>query len=350
MAECPEIKSIMCAAPFSLNMQSWFSNLSEVKFENFKASRIVSPNSYPGFHKHLRDFAPDVIFVPVERFFHFNEVPVLNMLQNMEPFVEGISGNPLIERIRLKILYLYGKRSISRSCRIIALSKFVLDFLLKKWNIPRNKISLIYHGINSGPTKDGIKPTAVPESWRDQFLFTAGSIRPARGLDDLLVALKCLASNNRNLVKLVIAGNTDPRMIGYKKRLAAWSSEHHLSNHIMWVDGLSEMEMTWCYQNCRAFVMTSRVESFGMIGGEALASGCICIVADNPCLPEIFGDAALYYPPGSGEVLARAIQTVLNWENNQNDDAADKARKRAAEFSWDICAQKTVKELIKTAL
>jgi len=343
------VEDIMCVSPVSWDVQSWFSNLSEVKFENFKASRTFNPNSDPDLHKHLKDFTPDVIFVPVERFFRFNEVPIVNMLQNMEPFVGGINGNPLIERIRLKVRYLDGKKAISRSCRIIALSKFVLEFLLKKWKIPRKKISLIYHGINSGQTKNGIKPIAVPESWSDQFLFTAGSVRPARGLEDLLAAMKYLASRNRNPVKLVIAGNTEPRMNDYKKRLAVWSREHHLSDHIMWVDGLSEMEMTWCYQNCRAFVMTSRIESFGMIGGEALANGCICIAADNPCLPEIFGDAAIYYPPQDAETLARAIKSVTNWDDSRRIVTSEKARKRAAFFSWDVCAQKTAAELVKAA-
>ena len=75
----------------------------------------------------------------------------------------------------------------------------------------------------------------------------------------------------------------------------------------MLAGNLSEKEMSWCYKNCKMFVMTSRVESFGIIAGEAMAHGYICISVDNPCLPEIFRVAAVYYLPRKGKLLAEAI-------------------------------------------
>ena len=95
--------------------------------------------------------------------------------------------------------------------------------------------------------------------------------------------------------------------------------------------------------------MTSRVESFGMIAGEAMAHGCICISAENPCMPEIFKDAALYYPPKNGKTLARKIETVFAWDKDKANAMSVKAKARAAEFSWEVCAERTVAELAKAA-
>jgi glycosyltransferase involved in cell wall biosynthesis len=78
-----------------------------------------------------------------------------------------------------------------------------------------------------------------------------------------------------------------------------------------------------------------------------MSHGCVCISADNPCLPELFGDAAIFYPPKDGQALAEAIQTVLAWDNNQRKLTSEKAKKRAAEFSWDVCAERTVAELAR---
>jgi len=97
------------------------------------------------------------------------------------------------------------------------------------------------------------------------------------------------------------------------------------------------------------FIMTSRVESFGMIAAEAMSHGCICISADNPCLPEIFGGAAIYYPPKDGRALADAIQAVLAWDDNQRKAASARAKNQAKKFSWDVCARNTVAELAKAA-
>lgn len=161
--------------------------------------------------------------------------------------------------------------------------------------------------------------------------------------------MKHLVSQGQNVGRVVIAGEAGAMMSGYQKELQDWIQTHNLSSEVCWTGGLNEREMAWCYQNCWAFVMTSRVESFGMIGGEAMSHGCICISADNPCLPEIFGDAAIFYPPKNGKALAEAIQAVLAWDNDQRKDVSEKARKRAADFSWDVCAERTVTALAKAA-
>lgn len=129
-------------------------------------------------------------------------------------------------------------------------------------------------------------------------------------------------------------------MVGYQKKLKNWIPTNNLSDRICWLGNLNEKEMAWCYQNCGMFIMTRRVESFGMIGGEAMSYGCTCISADNPCLPELFGGVAVYYPPKDWKALAEAIQTVLNWDDNQRKVMSEKAKKRASEFSWDVCAEK----------
>jgi len=349
MAANPAVKAIMCASPESLDIKTWFANLSNVKFVDCEASGTFFRKNNSKLYQNLEMFAPDVIYVPVERIFRFHDVPVVNMLQNMEPFVDAIKGNPLIEKIKLKIKYLAGKKAAIQSKRIIAISKFVRDFLLTRWSISNDKTGLIYHGIDVESPQDGHRPDAIPRGWEDQFIFTAGSIRPALGLEDIVPAWKRLESQDLNAVKLVIAGKTESKVNRYQSKLVKWIDKHTLTSKICWTGKLTSPEMVWCYQNCRAFLMTSRVESFGMVGGEAMAHGCICIAADNPCLPELFGDAALYYPPQNGEALAGAIKSVLSWDDHQRKTASAKAIKRAAGFSWDVCAQKTVAELLKAA-
>ena len=122
---------------------------------------------------------------------------------------------------------------------------------------------------------------------------------------------------------------------------------NNLSLKIHWASMLSEKEMNWCYSNCKIFVMTSRVESFGMIAGEAMAHGCVCISSDSPCLPEIFGDAAIFYPSKRGEVLAEAIQTVFRWDSYKCKEMSDGAKRQAAKFSWDVTVERLLTEFKK---
>jgi hypothetical protein len=45
-----------------------------------------------------------------------------------------------------------------------------------------------------------------------------------------------------------------------------------------------------------------------------------------------------------GEALSSVIQLVLSWDNEKKKKAAERARDRAAQFFWDITAEKTVEE------
>ncbi|VVB88617.1 D-inositol-3-phosphate glycosyltransferase [uncultured archaeon] len=346
MAAHPDIEAILCASQPYLKVQDWFEPLTNVNFIDCKPYRLFGYRTDSELNKNLKKFSSDVVFVPTERFFRFNGVPVVNMIQNMEPFVSGIDGNPLGERFKIWVQRIDAKRSILKSNRVIAISDFVRDFLIQQWNIPDDKIGLVYHGIDLPENKNVERPAAIPENMEGQFLFTAGSIRPARGIEEALYALSYLNDKCSN-IKLVIAGETSSGMKKYRKSLESWIEMHNLRSRVFWTESLNEKEMAWCYRNSLAFVMTSRVESFGMIAGEAMAHCCVCIAADNPCLPEIFGDSAIYYPPKDYKALANAIQTVLSLDKSQRNEASQRARKRAAQFSWDITAERTVSELVK---
>jgi glycosyltransferase involved in cell wall biosynthesis len=345
----PVVDTLLCASPASLNVPDWFDHLPNVEFVNCKSVRFLYHSVDQVLEQHLEKFSPDVIYSPTERSFRFNRVPIVNMIQNMEPFVTNIDGNPFREKVRQWIQVVDARKAIKKSDRVIAISEFVRDFLMQYWKIQPELIGVVYHGIDL-PKNKGQRPVLIPKDWEGRFLFTAGSIRPARGLEDVLYALNLLSAKTSNISGLVIAGETTSVMMKYRKKLEAIIKTHNLSSRVCWAGNLNEGEMAWCYQKCFAFVMTSRVESFGMIAGEAMAHGCISISADNPCLPEIFGDAAIFYMPYSEEDLANKVMKVLSWDSQKRAVASMAARQRASEFSWDICVEKTVGELTKVVM
>jgi glycosyltransferase involved in cell wall biosynthesis len=348
IARHDHVESILCATHKSLKIQNWFNLNASVRFVNYKSSRFLSPTHDSGLLQELEAFSPNVIFVPVTRSFKFKKVPVVNMVQNMESFMSNIEGNSISERLKQWFQSVEGKRSIKRAERLISPSKFVVDFLENHMNISKEKIGLVYYGVNAKKSENCYRPQIIPKSWTNKFIFTAGSVRPARGVEDILQAIKHITSSSAGLEKLVIAGNINrSKTSRYQKRLRDWVQKNNLTDKICWAGNLNEKEMAWCYQNCQMFVMTSRVESFGMIAGEAMAHGCVCISADNPCLPEIFGDAAIYYQPLNGKYPASSIKQVLSWDNSQRDKARERARKQASRFSWDVCVERTVAQLSK---
>lgn len=147
MASNPAVEAVLCALPQSLNMQDWFKPIFNITFVTCRPFRPLRRNSDSQLHMHLERFSPDVVFVPVERSSRFSEIPVVNMIQNMEPLVSNINGNPFNKSLKQWIQYVDGKRAIKKADRRIALSRFISDFLLTHWSIPNEKIGIVHHEI-----------------------------------------------------------------------------------------------------------------------------------------------------------------------------------------------------------
>ncbi len=346
LAASPNIEALLCCSPATLRVGSWFKPFPKLTFIDSRPFRFMHhiPDHY--LKKDLEKFQPDVIFIPIERYLKFKDIPTVVMVQNMEPFIKPLKPKLFKEKLKLYALALESRIALKKSDRVIVISNFVKEFITKQLSISEEKSALVYFGVNALPEGSAIRPQTVPENWSGNFLFTAGGIELYRGLEDLIAAMEYLKQKNSQLL-LAVAGDARPQMTKYRDNLKDLVGSKSLTKNVVWTGQLNENEMTWCYQNCVAFIMTSRVESFGMIGVEAMSNGCVCIAADNPCLPEIFSDAALYYPPGKGDILAEKILTTINYDENERIKISGIAKKRASQFSWDNTLNRTVEELIK---
>lgn len=301
-------------------------------------------NGHKSIAQDLSIYEPDVIFVPTARRFRYGNIPVVNMIRNMEPLETPYGKNPKIEMVKNYFRAREARLASVQASRIIAVSDHVKNFLINNWALTPDKIGVVYHGINSQikSTSDATKPISARDN--KQFLFTAGSIRPARGLEDLIIALPQVLIDHPEL-HLMIAGGVDPGMNAYHGYLKDLAEKHSISNHLIWAGHLNRNEMAWCFQNSMAFVMTSRAEACPNTVLEAMSSGAVSISTDKSPMPEFYRDTALYYKGGDAGSLTNAITKVLKMEDSSLKKHSASAKKRAEEFTWKTCADNTVKEL-----
>lgn len=346
IANNPKISYVLVGLP-KATLSDFKSNIPNISLIELSIKRLsfTATAIDDSSRKHIESFKPDVIFIPTARWWKMKNVPTVTMVRNMEPLAKS-DINPVKEKIINWIRAKEAYKSALKSDRVIAVSNFVREVMIKDWNSTTEKIGLVYHGVEKEDSRLLERPKNIPDALLGRFLFTAGSIRPARGTEDVLSALKYL-SDDSLISGLVIAGETNPNMVKYQNQLKDWIRKNHLSSRVCWVGKLNEQEIAWCYKNCLAFIMTSRVEACPNIALEAMANGCICISANTPPMPEFFKDWAFYYPPGDGKALSQAINLALGIDSYKKSELSEGAKKRAAEFSWDICAEKTVSELEK---
>lgn len=342
MANNPNVKSMLCASPARLKVQDWFEPYGNVKFVDCLPFRFLGYNDKK-LRQELEKFSPEVIFIPMERYFGFKNVPVVNMVRNMLPMV-SIPNNTLKERLKHFVQKRVTERAVKRSQRVIAVSSFVKEYISSEWSLASKQIGLVYHGIDSDAVVTE-RPDAIPRGWDNQFLFTTGSIVRYRGLEDIFLAMKLLSVQNNIDIRLVIAGDVGSAKPAYWERLNNMIQKLNISSNVYWAGKLSEKEMSWCYQNCQAFIMSSKVEACPNIVLESLSNGCVSISANNPPLPEFYEDSAIYYTSNDEKSLTKAIIHILNIGESQRRSISEKARKRAEKFSWDKTVERTITEL-----
>lgn len=293
----------------------------------------------------LRQMAPDVVFIPTAQWMDCGAIPVVTMVRNMEPLTDPFSvKRPHVVARSLARAYV-AKRACRRAKRVIAVSRHVQDFLVERWRISSQKIGVVYHGLESPPARAETKrPAALHGKEIGSFVFTAGSIRPYRGLEDVIGALPVMHKHGIART-LVIGGAPDPETRFYKERLERLARKLNVASHIIWAGQLDQSEMSWCYYNCDAFVMTSRIEACPNVVLEAMSHGCVCVSTNLPPMPEFFGDSAFYYKVGDADDLARQLGKVLNFSKDEKLERQTAATGQAGRLNWSATADATISQL-----
>ena len=255
----------------------------------------------------IASFRPDVVYVTMEkRCKGLPKLPVVTMVQNMEPFVPPVKGNSILWGLVLRKMRKRAVSAIRHSDHVITLSEFARQTVVDVSGIPPAKVSKIPHGMAQDGQEKHTKPALLDEPL--QFIFTAGSLSPARGLEDLIQAFKSLKSRGElEGFRLCIAGSVHKYNKRWYRNLVEDISRAGLDDEVKWLGFLDRSEMLWCFRNAGIFVITSRVESFCITAVEAMANDVPVISTNSPCLPETLGEYATYYEAGNWEQLARNI-------------------------------------------
>jgi len=104
----------------------------------------------------------------------------------------------------------------------------------------------------------------------------------------------------------------------------------HKVHHIK----INDISMKILYKNAQAFVFPSLYEGFGLPILEAFSCGCPAILSNSSSLPEVGGDAAIYFDPVDEESLIYAVETVL-FNEKYRQELIRKGYERLKQFSWE---------------
>lgn len=199
------------------------------------------------------------------------------------------------------------------------------------------KIAVIHEGVN--PV---FRPVDRPARAGVEFLFV-GRRDPYKNLPMLIQSLHDVRRQGHD-ARLRIIGGDDPRYPEAREL----ANRLNLGDAVHWSGYVPDRELLDAYQQTDVFVLPSRYEGFGLPVLEAMACGTPVICSNTSSLPEVAGDAALLIDPSAPATLTEAMEQLMR-EPDLRKTLSDKGLARAAQFTWEETARKTMRVYEKVA-
>jgi glycosyltransferase involved in cell wall biosynthesis len=233
---------------------------------------------------------------------------------------------------------MYGKilnHGINNSKMIITPSEFVKKDILHDFDVPSEKISVTYEGIDDTFSDE----SKIVESVKDiPFFLYVGNAYPHKNIEFLIKGFSEFIERYPQYTQthLILVGKEDY----FYKRI---KNTINSTSNIIFLHDISDTELSYLYKHAFALLSASKSEGFGLPLLEAMKSKCLVVCSDIPIFKEICGKAAIYFNNTKTESLAHAFYTVLNMSSQDKKRMISLGTAQANNFSWDKMVQKTIK-------
>lgn len=231
--------------------------------------------------------------------------------------------------------------------KIIAVSQSTAKDVSKIFNISSDKIKVIFHGIDKRFFKKS-SPAQIKKVkhkygiTKDYFLFL-GTLDARKNIVRIICAYERFRDKYIHILKnpiqqLVLAGAKGKNFKNIQKRISfsKYKKDIILPGYIE-ADDLDPL-----FEGADVFIFPSLYEGFGLPIIEAMANGVPVITSNVSSLPEVAKGGAILVDPHSVAEITQSLYTILT-DKELHRDLCKNGKNRAREFSWEKCAQQTLK-------
>lgn len=223
--------------------------------------------------------------------------------------------------------------SVHARGQVMTPTEFVKQQLIERYHLDGGRVSSALLGIDL----NSAEPEAVPGvSAPDPYVLYVGNCYPYKNVDRLAEALKKVVQLHPDL-KFVMVGRDDYFRELFKEKIRDLA----LDDRTVYTGPVSDGQLRWLYRHAKLYVNPSLSEGFGLQGLEAMVSGVPVVAARASCLPEVYGEAALYFAPDDTEGLAHTMLQALD-DGSVRKQMVARGKQRVKEFSWQLMAEKTL--------
>lgn len=217
------------------------------------------------------------------------------------------------------------RHAVKKATQIITPSNFTKQDVTKNLHVPEEKITVTYlapvlknniqyptlptgrqvSNTNNQQNNDKNQEILQKHGITKNYLLYVGVAYPHKNLERLVRAWKMFEKQNKNF-QLVLVGKKNY----FYDRLI--NSEIFKScKDVIFTDFILDENLVDIYKNSSAYIFPSLYEGFGLPPLEAMQYGIPVISSNKTCLPEILGDAALYFEPQNEQDICSKINLIL---------------------------------------
>jgi len=225
-----------------------------------------------------------------------------------------------------------------RSRRVITISEAARQDIIRFLKVGPERIDVT----PLGPGMDTVTP--IPElELRRRFrlgdsplVLTASAKRPHKNLERLIEAIAQLTGPRPPVLLLPGYSTT------FEPRLRALAESLDGGERIRFTGWVDDATLDGLYRLADCFVFPSLGEGFGLPVLEAMVRGVPVACSNASSLPDVAGDAALYFDPTDTAGIASAVRRILS-DPDLRDRLREAGRARAATFTWEATAVATLR-------
>lgn len=216
----------------------------------------------------------------------------------VNPYYHGHGHTP-VRNFFIRLYKQFGKKILESADKIIAISNYEKELLLRDFAIKKDKISVIPPGIDLPPFDN-----LATVSRESKTILYVGRLEEYKEVQHIIKALPLLGED----FHLEIVGKGP-----YKAKLVRLIAELGLNDRVKFYQDLPRQELLKMYARTGIFILLSRYESFSIVVAEALAAKTPCIVSNTSALSEWIDNKNCFgidYPMNNAK-LAELINKVV---------------------------------------
>jgi len=238
---------------------------------------------------------------------------------------------PISQKIYTKIIGYFIKNNWAN--KIFTVSEFSKLELIKYLKVEKEKIEIVYGGVDSNFNQN-YTYKKIPE----KYLLFVGNVKPHKNLLNALIAFDSVRDKYSDY-KFYIVGKKEGFITGNMDELKSYIQK--LGDNVYFTGYVNDEELKNYYANANLFIFPSKYEGFGLPPLEAMKFNIPIICSNAASLPEVCGDAVLYFDPNEYEDIADKIMQVIDhkWKPDLN-----KYQAQLSKFNWESVAMKHINQ------